>query len=132
MTMTCDCIRIMLVLVGDTLQGKTSKGMSLFGSTRTLKLACGPCPHGVLPSLGALDRHEVKAILFDEIRLDQVLTIRELFQANQYPQHLGSLTVVRTAQTRRWPDAPTPTRLLPTLGGVTYGPLRVGVGPNGP
>ena len=80
----------MLVLVGDTLQGKTSKGMSLFGSARTLKLACGPCPHGVLPSLGALDRQEVKAILFDEIRLDQVLQFRELFQANQYPQQMGT------------------------------------------
>ena len=32
----------------------------------------------------------MKAILFDEIRLDQELTIWELFQANQYPQHLGT------------------------------------------
>ena len=80
----------MLVLVGDTLQGKTSKGMSLFGPQRTLKLACGPCPRGVLPSLGALDRHTVKAILFDEIRIDQVLTFRELFQSNQYVQQLGT------------------------------------------
>ena len=80
----------MLVLVGDTLQGKTSKGMSLFGSKRTLKLACGPCPHGVLPSLGTLDRNTTKAILFDEIRVDQVLTFRELFQANQYVQQLGT------------------------------------------
>lgn len=80
----------MLVLVGDTLQGKTSKGMSLFGSTKTLKLACGPCPRGALPSLGALDREKVKAILFDEIRLDQVLTFRELFQANSYEQQLGT------------------------------------------
>ena len=80
----------MLVLVGDTLQGKTSKGMSLFGTKKTLKLACGPCPTGVLPSLGALDRHTVKAILFDEIRIDQVLTFRELFQSNQYLQQLGT------------------------------------------
>ena len=80
----------MLVLLGGTLQGKTSKGMSLFGSKKTLKLACGPCPHGVLPSLGSFDRNETKAILFDEIRTDQVLTFRELFQANQYWQQLGS------------------------------------------
>jgi len=80
----------MLVLVGDTLQGKTSKGMSLFGPSKTLKLACGPCPEGVLPSLGTLDREVVKAILFDEIRVDQVLTFRELFQANQYVQQLGT------------------------------------------
>ena len=81
---------IMLVLLGDTLQGKTSKGMSLFGSKKTLKLACGACPQGVLPSLGALDRTKIKAILFDEIRVDQVLTFRELFQANQYVQQLGT------------------------------------------
>ena len=80
----------MLVLLGGTLQGKTSKGMSLFGSKKTLKLACGPCPHGVLPSLGSLDRNTTKAILFDEIRVDQVLTFRELFQANQYWQQLGT------------------------------------------
>lgn len=80
----------MLVLVGDTLQGKTSKGMSLFGSKKTLKLACGPCPKGVLPSLGTFDRNTTKAILFDEIRVDQVLTFRELFQANQYEQQLGT------------------------------------------
>ena len=36
------------------------------------------------------DRQAVKAILFDEIRTDQVLTFRELFQANQYLQQLGS------------------------------------------
>ena len=80
----------MLVLLGDTLQGKTSKGMSLFGTKQTLKLACGPCPHGVLPSLGCLDRTTTKAMLFDEIRVDQVLKFRELFQANQYVQQLGT------------------------------------------
>ena len=80
----------MLVLLGDTLQGKTSKGMSLFGAKKTLKLACGACPEGVLPSLGTLDRNKIKAILFDEIRVDQVLVFRELFQANQYVQQLGT------------------------------------------
>ena len=80
----------MLVLIGGTLQGKTSKGMSLFGPQKTLKLACGACPLNVLPSLGTFDRNATKAVLFDEIRIDQVLTFRELFQANQYEQQLGS------------------------------------------
>ena len=31
----------MLVLLGETLQGKASKGISFFGTKKTLKLACG-------------------------------------------------------------------------------------------
>ena len=79
-----------LVFLGETLQGKTSKGMSLYGPQKTLKLACGSCPPNVLPSLGSFDRSVIKALLFDEIRLDQVLAFRELLQANQYVQQLGS------------------------------------------
>ena len=79
-----------LAFVGDTLQGKTQKAMSLYGTAKTKKLSCGPCPHGVLPSLGDVDRETIKAIVFDEVRKDQVLTFRELFQANQYVQQLGT------------------------------------------
>jgi hypothetical protein len=78
-----------LVLIGGTQQGKTSKGMSLFGSTKTLKVSCGNCGPGVLPSLSRFDRQQHDAILFDEVRTDQVLNNREVFQANQYAQTLG-------------------------------------------
>lgn len=77
-----------LVLVGPSVQGKTSKGMSLHPGA-TLKVCCGGCPEGALPSLQAFDRSVHKAILFDEIRPDQVLKHREVFQANQYVQTLG-------------------------------------------
>ena len=79
-----------LAFVGDSLQGKTQKAMSLYGTEKTKKLSCGPCPRGVLPSLGDVDSKELMAIVFDEIRTDQVLTFRELFQANQYVQQLGT------------------------------------------
>ena len=82
--------RMCLVLVGDSQQGKTSKGMSLWGKARTLKLSCGPCGEGVLPSLAAFDRNLHDAILFDEARMDQVLKNRELFQGNEFLQTLGS------------------------------------------
>ena len=78
-----------LVLLGGTQQGKTSKGMSLGGTSKTLKVSCGNCGPGVLPSLSAFDRHLHDAVLFDEVRPDQVLKNRELFQSNQYVQTLG-------------------------------------------
>ena len=77
-----------LVMVGPSVQGKTSKGMSLYPD-RTLKVSCGGCPEGVLPPLSSFDRALHAAILFDEVRPDQVLPHRELFQANQYWQTLG-------------------------------------------
>ena len=80
----------MLVLIGDTQQGKTSKAMSLWGSRKTLKLQCGNCPAGALPSLGSFDRGVHKALVFDEIRVEQVMLFRELFQANQHIQTLGT------------------------------------------
>ena len=79
-----------LLLVGGTQQGKTSKGMSLWGPSQTLKVSCGNCGLGILPSLGTFDRAKHAAILFDEIRVDQVLQSRELFQSNQYVQTLGT------------------------------------------
>ena len=78
-----------LVLVGATQQGKTAKGMSLWGSARTLKVSCGNCGEGVLPSLAGFNRHHHDAILFDEARIDQILKNRELFQSNEHLQTLG-------------------------------------------
>ena len=78
-----------LVLVGGTQEGKTSKGISLWGSSRTLKVSCGNCGEGVLPSLDQFERSKHDAILFDEGRIDQVLKNRELFQSNAHLQTLG-------------------------------------------
>ena len=78
-----------LVLVGGTQQGKTSKAISLWGSSRTLKVSCGNCADGVLPSLAGFHRAQHDAILFDEARIDQVLKNRELFQSNEHLQTLG-------------------------------------------
>ena len=79
-----------LVLVGGTQQGKTSKGMSLMGPEKTYKVSCGGCSSGVLPSLSNFDRDRHQAVLFDEVRTDQVIHHREVFQSNQYVQTLGS------------------------------------------
>ena len=78
-----------LLLVGDSQQGKSSKGMSLFNGKNTLKVSCQGLPVGVLPSLSRFDRATHKAIVWDEIRPDQVLNHRELFQSNAYEQILS-------------------------------------------
>ena len=77
-----------LVLVGPSVQGKTSKAMSLYPE-QTLKVCCGTCPDGILPSIAAFDWLKHRAIVFDEARPDQVLRNREVFQANQHTQTLG-------------------------------------------
>ena len=77
-----------LLLVGDSQQGKSSKAVSLFGLENTLKVSCQGLPPGVLPGLGRLDRDKHKAIVWDEIRPDQVLNNREVFQSNAFEQFL--------------------------------------------
>ena len=77
-----------LLLVGDSQQGKSSKAVSLFGLDNTLKVSCQGLPTGVLPGLGRLDRDKHKAIVWDEIRPDQVLNNREVFQSNAFEQFL--------------------------------------------
>ena len=78
-----------LLLVGGTQQGKTCRAMAIWGFERTLKVTCGNCGEGVLPSLAAFQREQHDAIVFDEIRIDQVLRNRELFQSNEHLQTLG-------------------------------------------
>ena len=78
-----------LLLVGDSRQGKSNKGMSIFGVRRTLKVSCQGLPPGVLPSLARLDRNVHKAVLWDEVRPDQILSNREIFQSNQYEQWMS-------------------------------------------
>jgi len=78
-----------LLLAGDSRQGKSTKAMSLFNIKHTLKVSCQGLPKGVLPSLARFDRCKHKAIVWDEIRPDQVLNNRELFQSNAYQQTLS-------------------------------------------
>ena len=77
-----------LLLIGDSQQGKSYKAVSLFDQEQTLKVSCQGLPSGVLPSLGRLDRDKHRAIVWDEIRVDQVLNNRELFQSNAFEQFL--------------------------------------------
>lgn len=77
-----------LVILGPSQQAKTWKGMSLFRG-RTLKVSCNGLPNGVLPNLSAFNRREHSAILFDEIRADQILGNREVFQSPPWPVKLG-------------------------------------------
>ena len=78
-----------LALVGGSQQGKTSKAVSVFGISRSLKVSCQSCPIGILPSLAAFNRCQHKAIVFDECRVDQILSNREFFQASSYPQQMS-------------------------------------------
>jgi len=78
-----------LLLVGDSRQGKSTKAMSLYNVKNTLKVSCQGLPKGVLPSLARFDRSKHKAIVWDEIRPDQVLNHRELFQSNAFEQILS-------------------------------------------
>lgn len=77
-----------IAFMGDSDSGKSWKAMSLFPA-RTLKVSCNGLGIGLLPSLRALDRGKHRAICFDEIRADQVLGNRELFQSGPYPCKLG-------------------------------------------
>ena len=96
-----------LLLVGDSQQGKSTKALSLFSPEKTLKVSCQGLPEGVLPSLSRFDRVKHVAIVWDEIRPDQVLNNRELFQSNAHEQflqqsvcnqHAYSVWVYHTAQ----------------------------------
>ena len=78
-----------LLFVGDSMQGKSNKGMSIFGVRNTLKVTCSGLPPGVLPSLHRFDREQYRAIFWDEIRTDQVLNNREIFQSNQWEQSMS-------------------------------------------
>jgi len=77
-----------LGLIGLSQSAKTWKAMSLWPEV-TLKLSCNALPYGILPSLKEFDRSMHKALCFDEIRPDQILGNRELFQSGQWRVKLG-------------------------------------------
>ena len=58
-------------------------------SRKTLKLSCNALPYGILPGLKEFDRESIDCLVFDEIRVDQILGNRELFQSGQWRVKLG-------------------------------------------
>ena len=78
-----------LLLFGGSQIGKSSKAISLFGVHRTLKVSCQGLPNGVIPSIQRFDRLVHQAILWDEIRPDQVLGAKEVFQSAPWVVSLG-------------------------------------------
>jgi hypothetical protein len=78
-----------LLMTGGSQTGKSWKALSLWGVGRTLKVNCqGLAPH-TLPSIADFDRSKHCAILFDEIRTDQVLGNKEVFQAGAFTVSLA-------------------------------------------
>ncbi len=65
-----------LALVGGALVGKSCKGMSIFGRSKTVVVHCSGYPTGVLPRVDLTGRHA--AVLWEDIRVDQLLHNREV------------------------------------------------------
>ena len=78
-----------LGLFGGSQIGKTQKGVSLFGISRTLKVSCQGLGQGAIPSIVDFDRKQHSCILWDEVRSDQVLGNKEVFQSGPFVVHLG-------------------------------------------
>ena len=78
-----------LGLFGGSQIGKSQKGLSLYGISRTLKVSCQGLGKGIIPSIVNLDRQRHRCILWDEIRTDQVLGNKEVFQSGAFLIHLG-------------------------------------------
>ena len=78
-----------LGLFGGSQIGKSQKGLSLFGISRTLKVSCQGLGKGIIPSIVGFDRQQHCCILWDEIRPDQVLGNKEVFQSGGFVVHLG-------------------------------------------
>ena len=78
-----------LLLTAGSRAGKSWKALSIFGVQATLKVNCQGLSLATLPSLSTFDRRLHRAILFDEIRPDQVLGNKEVFQAPAFPVSLA-------------------------------------------
>lgn len=77
-----------LCLIGGSDSGKTAKAMSLFDG-RVHKVSCNGLPTGILPMLKGFNREQHRAIVFDEICPDQILSNRDLFQSSLHKVKLG-------------------------------------------
>jgi hypothetical protein len=78
-----------LGLFGSSRSDKPCKALSLYGPEATLKVSCQGLPVGVIPSLSRFDRQVHKCICWDEIRTDQVLGNKEVFQSGPWIVALG-------------------------------------------
>ena len=78
-----------LGLFGSSQSGKSCKALSLYGPEATLKVSCQGLPAGVIPSINRFDRRVHKCICWDEIRADQVLGNKEVFQSGLWIVALG-------------------------------------------
>ena len=78
-----------LGLFGGSQTGKSCKALSLYGPDATLKVSCQGLPKGVIPSLARFDRRTHKCICWDEVRADQVLGNKEVFQSGPWIVSLG-------------------------------------------
>ena len=78
-----------LGLFGSSQSGKSCKALSLYGQDATLKVSCQGLPPGVIPSIARFDRQVHRCICWDEIRADQVLGNKEVFQSGPWVVSLG-------------------------------------------
>ena len=76
-------------MTGESQSAKSWKALSLWGVGRTLKVNCQGLPPNTLPSIAESDRDKHCAILFDEIRPDQVIGNKEVFQAGAFTVSLA-------------------------------------------
>ena len=81
----------MLAFVGGAMHGIRSKALSLFGVDKTLVVSCLFSPKGRLPDLTSFISGRHLAILFEDIRLDQILENRAIFAPPSPPQLPESL-----------------------------------------
>ena len=81
----------MLAFVGGAMQGQRSKALSIFGVDKTLVVQCLFSPKGALPDMSAFISGQHLAILFEDIRLDQILENRAFFAPPSQPQLPESL-----------------------------------------
>ena len=73
-----------LLFTASSQAGKSWKALSLFGINQTLKVNCQGLGLGILPSISNFDRNTHRAILWDEIRTDQVTANKEVFQSGAF------------------------------------------------
>ena len=93
------CHQTMLTFVGGPMQGKTCRALSIFGVEKTLHVNCQSSPIGRLPALNSFIPGQHIAILFDDIRLDQILENRSFFTVPPQPDFTSSQSLLRVTET---------------------------------
>ena len=78
-----------LLLLGDSWSGKTSAATSWTKPEETLLVNCQGLPDGTLPSIDGAHERGKKWIIWEEIKVQQVLQNKRLFQSTAYTLQLG-------------------------------------------